>query len=318
MSNDGNDKVILLAGPTGSGKSALAMEIAERFDGVVINADSMQVYSELRVLSARPSPEDEARVPHRLYGILSGDDPCSAGRWMRMAINEIENVRQAGRVPIVAGGTGLYFSALLQGLAPTPDIPAELRARLQARFDDIGPSAFHAELEQRDPIMAERTPATDRQRLLRAFEVIEATGISLAEWQNKDSAIRPLLLPWLGLVVKTPRRELYARCDRRFDQMVAAGALMEVEALMARQLDPELPIMKALGVPELISHIRGEIDLDTAATAVKTGTRRYAKRQLTWLRRNMISWKEVSLEDIFKDGENFFSFISHFLLTGDS
>ncbi len=308
---------ILIAGPTASGKSELGLQLAERFDGVVINADSMQVYKELRILTARPDAAEEARAPHRLYGILPVGDPCSAGRWLGLAKAELERAAAAGRVPIVVGGSGLYFSALVDGIADIPAISAAARQQVQARLAAIGADALHGELQRNDPEMAARIPASDRQRLLRASEVLAETGVSLAEWQRRGRA-NALADGWLGMVIETPRERLYARCDERFEAMLGAGALAEVAALQQAGADRGLPAMKALGIPELLRHLDGEIDLMDAKELAKRATRQYAKRQLTWLRRKMIAWKHLNLKEIERNREKFFSFISHFLLTGES
>jgi tRNA dimethylallyltransferase len=313
-----NKPVIFVAGPTASGKSELALMLAERFDGVVINADSMQVYKEMRVLTARPDDAEEARAPHRLYGVLSVSDSCSAGRWAELAKAEIEVAIAAGKVPILVGGTGLYFEALIDGIAPTPEIPAKVRNLVRAKMEELGAVEFHRLLAAKDPAMAEKLHSNDRQRLMRAMEVIEATGLSLAKWQHQQSVGPEFENPWLGLVVDIPRDELYARCDKRLDLMLEEGALEEVKVLKKKGFDRNLPAMKALGVPDFMAYLDGDMALDEALLKAKTGTRRYAKRQLTWLRRKMISWNYVKMKEIKRNQEKFFSFISHFLLTGES
>jgi len=313
-----NKPVIFVAGPTASGKSELALMLAERFDGVVINADSMQVYKEMRVLTARPDDAEEARAPHRLYGVLSVSDSCSAGRWVELAKAEIEVAIAAGKVPILVGGTGLYFEALIDGIAPTPEIPAKVRNLVRAKMEELGAVEFHRLLAAKDPAMAEKLHSNDRQRLMRAMEVIEATGLSLAKWQHQQSVGPAFENPWLGLVVDIPRDELYARCDKRLDLMLEEGALEEVKVLKKKGFDRNLPAMKALGVPDFMAYLDGDMALDEALLKAKTGTRRYAKRQLTWLRRKMISWNYVKMKEIKRNQEKFFSFISHFLLTGES
>ncbi len=279
--------VLCIAGPTASGKSALALDLAEAFDGVVINADSMQLYRELRIVTARPGPEATARAPHRLYGVLPAAEACSAARWRALARAEIAAARDAGRLPIVAGGTGLYFRALTQGLAPVPAIPAAVRAAARARHARLGGAAFHAELARRDPETAERLAPGDSQRLVRAWEVIEATGVSLAEWRRRGEAREGVAGPVLTLVLAPPRQALYAACDARFAAMVGRGAVAEVAALVALGLDPGLTAMKAVGVRELGRHLAGELSLDEAVAAAQRATRNYAKRQLTWFRHQM-------------------------------
>lgn len=279
---DDRQKVVMIAGPTASGKSGLAAALAAEFDGVVINADAMQVYRELSVLTARPGDEAMAAVPHRLYGVLSGKEACSAGRWRALALRECETALAAGRLPILAGGTGLYLQALEEGLSAVPEIPADIRAAVRAELAETGAAALHARLAERDPVMAARLSPTDGQRLARAWEVLEATGRSLADWQNE--AGEPAPYRFIKLCLLPPREQLYADCDRRLAAMVEAGALEEVEALLARDFDPGLPVMKSLGVPEFAAHLRGETSLEAALSQAQQATRRYAKRQMTWLR----------------------------------
>ncbi len=281
--------VVIVTGPTASGKSALALALAGALGGVIVNADAMQVYRELAVLTARPGPADLAAAPHRLYGLLPGAQACSAGQWLDMALSEIAEAHAGGRLPILVGGTGLYLRALACGLAPLPPIPEALREAARARHRQLGGPAFHAELAGRDPVMAARLRPGDSQRLIRAWEVLEATGRSLADWQAADrdrDGEGPDAAPYrfLRLHILPPRAELYVACDARFRRMVEAGALDEVRALLALGLDPALPVMKSLGVPELAAHLRGELDLETAILQVEQATRRYAKRQMTWLR----------------------------------
>jgi tRNA dimethylallyltransferase len=285
--------VIVIAGPTASGKSALALGLAERLGGVIINADSMQVYRDLTILTARPGPADEARAPHRLYGVLPGDTPCSAGRWLELALAEINAALAAGRRPIVVGGTGLYLKALTEGIADIPPVPEAVRAEARARHARLGGAVFHAELARCDPAMADRLAPGDTQRLIRAWEVRHATGRSLAEWQAAPPAGPPPGLTFAVFALRPPRSALYAACDGRFGRMVEAGALDEVRALEARRLDPALPVMKALGVPELRRHLRGELPLDAAIGLARQATRRYAKRQMTWLRHQIPPTGEV-------------------------
>ena len=281
--------VVLVGGPTASGKSALALDLAEALDGVVVNADSMQVYRDLSVVTARPGPDDLARAPHRLYGTVDGSERCSAAQWREMAVAEIEAVHAQGRLPIVAGGTGLYLRALTDGLSDIPDVPESVRAEAMARHAKLGGPAFHAALAERDPVMAERLNPGDSQRLVRAWEVLEATARSLAEWQAEPVSGPPPGYRFLTLVLVPPREPLYAACDRRFASMMGAGAVEEVRALLARRLDPALPIMKVLGVPEIGRFLAGEIDRDTAIAQAQQATRRYAKRQLTWFRNQVLA-----------------------------
>ncbi len=291
-----SDKAVLIAGPTASGKSALAVALAETATGVVINTDSMQVYGDLRVLTARPSPQDEARAPHRLYGHVDAAVIFSAGAWLADAERVLAEARSRRQLPIFVGGSGLYFKALTRGLSAAPPIPPEIRADVRDRLERIGPEALHAELRQRDPAAAERLNARDRIRIARALEVIAATGRSLIDWHREGL---PALLPpdRIAAVFLAPERDqLYARIDRRFDEMVSSGALDEVRRLAARRLDPLLPAMKAHGVPALLRHVNGELPLDEAAAAGRLDTRRYAKRQFTWFRHQLPEFAWVKPE----------------------
>ena len=291
-----NDKAVLIAGPTASGKSALALELAQRTGGVVINADSMQVYRDLRVLTARPTLDEEARVPHRLYGHVDAAVNFSAGSWVADATNVLAELRVQNRLPIFAGGSGLYFKALTRGLSSVPPIPAEIRESVRARLERDGVEALHAELAQRDPVSAERLKPRDRSRIARALEVIEATSRSLTDWHR--DGLPPLLPPdtFRALFLAPDRDQLYARIDARFDTMLQAGALQEVVALESRKLDPLLPAMKAHGVPALIRHLRGEIGLEEAAEIGRADTRHYAKRQFTWFRHQLPEFEWVKPE----------------------
>jgi tRNA dimethylallyltransferase len=307
-------RVLLIAGPTASGKSALALALAERHGGVVINADSMQVYRELSILTARPTPADEARAPHRLYGIVSAAEAYSVARWLAAARAEIDAAIDAGRPAIVVGGTGLYFQALTQGLSPIPDVSDAVRAEARALAAELGSAGLHARLAEVDPEGAARLRPSDPQRLIRAWEVWAGTGRPLTHWQALPPDPPGLALPWRGLVLAPERSWLYARCDTRLDAMVAQGALDEVRTLA--DLDPTLPARRALGVPELLRHVQGEIDLETALSAARTATRRYAKRQLTWLRNKMVSWIWQNTQQNRRFDEENFPFVSEFLLTG--
>jgi tRNA dimethylallyltransferase len=278
--------VILIAGPTASGKSGLALELAVALHGTIINADSLQAYRDLRILSARPGDAALARVPHRLYGYLDAAERGSVGRWRALALAEIAAAHAAGRLPIVVGGTGLYLRALQYGLAAIPPIPAAIRAEAAELYRVLGGAAFREGLAALDPDSAARLPPGDRQRLMRAWEVVQTTGIPLGIWQARTAAAAPYR--FLSVLLAPPREALYAACDARFRAMIAAGALDEVAALGARGLDPALPAMKGVGVPELLRHWRGEISLDEAVAAAQRATRRYAKRQTTWFRHQMV------------------------------
>ncbi len=311
---DETARCVLIAGPTASGKSALALRLAEAFDGVVINADSMQVYRDLRVLTARPDAGEEARAPHRLYGVLAGDDPCSAGRWAALAGTEIAAAAAANRLPILVGGTGLYFQALTEGLSALPAIEPAVRARARDRLAALGAEAFHAELAARDPGAAARLPAGDSQRLLRAWEVIEQTGVSLADWQARNRP-RPALSSWCGLLLAPPRAALYRACDARFETMLERGALDEVAALLARGYAPDLPVMKAVGVRELADVVTGRQTRPAAVAAAQQATRRYAKRQMTWFRGKMRAWNWMNSQLSESMIDESFSIIRNFVLT---
>jgi tRNA dimethylallyltransferase len=280
---------ILIAGPTASGKSALALALAEAIGGTIVNADSMQVYRDLAVITARPTPEEEAKVPHRLYGHVDAAENYSVGRWLADVAPVLDEVRAARRVPILVGGTGLYFKALTLGLSNVPPVPAEVRNAVRARLEAEGPEALHAELSRRDPASAALKPG-DRTRVARSLEVLEATGRPLSQWH--DQGLPPLLeaSKAVKLFLAPDRAELRRRIDARFDAMLAAGALDEVRALASRKLDPLLPAMKAHGVPWLIRHLSGQISLDEAVQGGKNDTRRYTKRQFTWVRHQLPDW----------------------------
>jgi tRNA dimethylallyltransferase len=276
--------VLVIAGPTASGKSALAAALAAKLSGTVINADSMQLYRGLRILTAQPDDAALARAPHRLYSVLEPDDPASAGRWRRMAVQAIDEAHEAGRLPILVGGTGLYLRALIQGLAPIPFVPPAIRAAASALHAEIGGEAFRLTLAMRDPITAERLNPGDTQRLIRAYEVFEATGKPLSAWQKEAPEGG---LACFTMLVMPPRPALHAAIDARFLRMMERGGLDEARALAARHLDPALPAMKALGVPALLRHLKGEISQPDAAILAQQATRQYAKRQATWFRHQM-------------------------------
>lgn len=285
---------VLLAGPTASGKSALALSLAERFGGSIINADSMQVYRDLHVLSARPDASETARAPHLLYGHVDGAVNYSVGRWRDDAAGALDEVLRQGRLPIVIGGTGLYFKALERGLAEMPAVPDAVREEVRRQAGLMETAALHEHLKQVDPATANRLRPSDRQRLIRALEIYQATGRSLSQWQSEPHS-PPLLEAGkcLRLFLSPERAELYARIDRRFDLMVQQGAIEEVRALAGRGLDPALPVMRAHGVPGLMRHLAGEIGLAEAIIGAKADTRHYAKRQFTWFRHQMPGWRFV-------------------------
>ncbi len=282
--------VVLIAGPTASGKSALALALARKHNGVVINADSMQVYRDLRIITARPSPQEESQSPHRLYGHVDAAVNYSTGQWCRELAEVLQAVRGEGRLPIIVGGTGLYFSALTKGLSAVPPIPSEVRERTRARVASDGVEAMHRELAQRDPDTAARIMVRDRARITRALEVVEATGRTLTDWHREGMPPIVEIASAARIFITCEREPLVERIARRFDAMLEAGALHEVAMLERRKLDPLLPAMKAHGVPWLIRHLRGEIKLEEAAEGGKMDTRRYAKRQHTWFRNQLPDW----------------------------
>lgn len=307
-------RLLAIFGPTASGKSALALAAAQAFAGTVINADSMQVYRELPILSAAPTAADQAAAPHRLYGVLSAAEPCSAGRWRALAIPEIQAAWAAGRVPIVVGGTGLYLNALLRGLSPMPDIPDDVRQAARVLLGEIGAAALHARLAERDPRTAARLAPSDSQRLVRAWEVLAATGRPLADWQA-EPLTGALAAPALLITLEPERDSLYRGIDRRFLAMLEAGALAEVREILG--LSPDLPALRALGIPELRAHLEGSQSLSLATAAAQAATRQYAKRQLTWAR-HQLPGCPLRLGEQFSESleARIFPIIRRFLLTG--
>jgi tRNA dimethylallyltransferase len=283
-------RAVLIAGPTASGKSALALAVAENLGGVIVNADSMQVYRDLRIITARPTADDEIRAPHELYGFVDAAENYSVGRWCRDVEETLREIGKQGRVPILVGGTGLYFKALTSGLAAVPPIPADIRADVRGRLQQEGAPALHAELMRLDPATAQRVTANDRSRISRALEVVLATGRALSDWHREG--LPPLIDPAraVKVFITCERKELVRRIEVRFDAMIKSTALDEVRRLAERRLDPALPAMKAHGVPWLIRHLNGEISREEAIAGAVMDTRRYAKRQLTWFRNQMNDW----------------------------
>jgi len=276
---------IMIAGPTASGKSQLAVDLACQLDGEVINADSMQLYADLSILTARPSKAEMRDIPHHLYGVLDGGHRASVAAWLELAATAMTAIRARGKMPIIIGGTGMYLDAAVNGIAPIPDVPATIHEDCMALFDAIGGAAFRQKLALHDPLVASRLADGDRQRLIRAMGVFNATGIALGQFQQAEHkgalAGRPVKIAMLP-----PRDVLYARIDARFDVMLEQGAMDEVRQLMSRQLDPSLPLMKALGVTALKAVLEQEMTVDEAAYIAKRDSRHYAKRQMTWLRNN--------------------------------
>lgn len=288
-----NPRAILIAGPTASGKSALAVALARERHGVVINADSMQVYRDLRILTARPPDEDLREARHSLYGYVDGAEGYSVARWLADTAAAMAECWQEGVTPIVVGGTGLYFKALLEGLSPVPPVPDAIRTHWRAQALRLGPAALHGLLVARDPDTAARLRPTDPQRLTRALEVLEATGRGLADWQRERG--RPVVAEadTERLVLAPDRATLYARADTRLDAMISAGALDEARALGDRCLPGDLPVLRALGVRPLIEAAAGRTTVEAALARTKLDTRHYIKRQETWVKRHMIAWKYV-------------------------
>lgn len=284
---------ILIAGPTASGKSALALALAERLGGCVINADAMQVYAEWRVLTARPSPQDEARAPHRLYGHVCAAAPWSVGAWLRDMAGALAECAAQGWRPIVVGGTGLYLTALTEGLAEIPPPSPAIRAAAQALLARRGVAGLAAEIAARDPATFAALDPANPARLLRAWEVLEQTGEGLAAWRARTPPPLVPLAQAKALALAPDRPRLYAACDARFDAMLEQGALAEAQAVAALGLPAQAPALKALGARELMAHLRGEIAPDAAAAAAKQATRNYAKRQMTWFRNRMIAWRTL-------------------------
>jgi len=277
----------------------------------------MQVYRDLPILTAQPGPVARSRAPHRLYGFLDATERCSAGRWAELARGEIAATLDAGRLPIVVGGTGLYLRALLAGLAPVPPIPPTVSAAARQRLAELGKTAFHAELSRRDPAMGGRVRPSDAQRMVRAWEVIEATGRSLADWQSEPD--RPMTdneRP-LTLVLMPDRAQLYAACDARLRAMVEQGALAEAARFAALGIAPDLPAAKALGLRELIGCVRGETSLETAVAAGQQATRRYAKRQMTWFRHQLPDAHRIAIPVGEQFSERFLGEIFNFIRNCD-
>ncbi|WP_420405608.1 tRNA (adenosine(37)-N6)-dimethylallyltransferase MiaA [Nisaea sp.] len=308
-------RVVVIGGPTASGKSALAVDLAEDLGGTVINADSMQVYRELEIVTARPGAEDLSRAPHRLYGFLGATEVCSAALWRERALEEIHAAAAAGRAPILCGGTGLYLRALTHGLSEMPEVSQEARAAARALHARIGGAELRRCLAEGDPVIASRLHDGDSQRLIRAWEVLQDTGRPLSEWQARP-ARAPAGMTFFMVTVLPERAALYRRCDLRFEKMLEMGGVEEVRALMALDLDPELPSMKALGVPQIIDFLRKKISREECVRLAQRDTRRYAKRQMTWFRNQVHANLLVEKQDSERSDEEIFKIIRQFLLTG--
>jgi len=307
--------VIVIGGPTASGKSALAAAVGERLGGAVVNADSMQVYRGLEIISAAPGIRERARCPHRLYGVLDPAEACSAGKWRSLAVAEIDQAHAEGLLPVVAGGTGLYLRSLIAGIDKMPPVLAEIRETIRSRMAVDGPEVLYQELVRSDPDTAARLEPADRQRIARALEIYEATGRRLSDWQTgaEHSDDNPYV--FLTMLVLPERQALYRDCDSRFLAMMENGVMDEVKTLAECALDPQLPAMKALGIPHLIAHLRGEIPLEDAIDAAQQATRRYVKRQFTWFKHQIIA--DISLYEKYSEkmNEKIFPEIRKFLLT---
>lgn len=316
---------VVIAGPTASGKSAAAMAVAREFDGVVINADSMQIYDGMPLLTARPTAAEMCGIPHRLYGVLNVGEICSAARWREMAIAEIETARRAGQLPILCGGSGLYIKALMEGLSPIPKIPDAIRASVRDGLEMLGVAAMYEDLSVRDPVMADRLMPTDRQRISRAMEVLIATGKSLADWQAEPKSGSPPDVEFATICFLPSREDLYESCNARLLKMIELGAVAEVEMAFElyskrrqHQGGAEPPLMKALGASHFHAYSAGELTLENAIEKAQQATRRYAKRQMTWLNYNFIS--QIIIKEKYSENLNskFFSFVRQKLLTLNS
>ncbi len=312
MSQQGT--VLVVAGPTASGKSDLAVDVAEEFGGVVINADSMQIYEGLDVVTAVPDELARRRASHKLYGVRDPATPCSAGEWAALATQEIKLAHAEGLLPIVVGGTGMYLRTLMSGIAPMPSVSAEVREGVRARLTSDGSESLHANLEKIDPESAKRINLSDSQRIARAVEIYEATGKTLTEWQ-REGADKGAEFNFKTVLLEPQRDLLYATCDARFNGMLARGALEEIRALAKRDIDTALPAMKALGIPHLLLHLAGELSLQEACEAGQQATRNYVKRQGTWFRNQFIA--DLLIESQYNDNYKpiIFSFVRKFVLT---
>lgn len=285
---DRSDAFVVVAGPTASGKSAMSLDIARQIDGVIINADSLQLYRDLKILSARPNAQSLLAAPHALYGVMDGADRCSVGIWLELARLAVADARNAGKVPVLVGGTGMYINASLMGISVIPDIPDHVRTEMKAMHKKMGAERFHATLNKFDPVLASRLALGDTQRLIRGMEVFMHTKKPLSLWQKQPLEGR---IDGRGytFVITPPREAVYNAINHRFEKMIEKGAFEEVERLVARQLDPGLPVMKALGVPQIAGYLTGAICRDDAVSQAKQASRHYAKRQMTWIKNNFIS-----------------------------
>ena len=279
-------KAVIICGPTGAGKSSLALNLAEKFKGVIINADSVQIYREIKILSGRPTFDDYRQAPHRLYGIMSIFNPCTLGIWRKMALETIKECELSGRLPIICGGTGLYIKFLLNELSAIPEIPPSIKLEAREKLEDLGNENFRELLSKNDPVSARRIKAGDTNRLLRAWEVLTATNKSLSYW-HEQSRETESQHKFFKVCLMPERKALYSKCDKRFLDFIEQGAADEARALDSINVSPELPASKTLGLLELIKYTKGELELSDAIAQAQRITRRYAKRQLTWFRHQL-------------------------------
>ena len=273
--------VMVIAGPTASGKSALGLKLADALGGEIVNADSMQIYQDLPILTAMPDAEDQAQVPHHGYGILDGAERCSVARWLNLTRDLVADIHARGKTPILIGGTGMYIRAAIEGISPIPEIAPQYRDAASVQYDDMGGAAFRQALAEKDPALAARLNDGDRQRLIRGMEVVLATGRPLSQWQSIPLQGQ-IKADFTTVIIMPPRHELYDAINRRYPLMLEKGGIEEAQQLMVRGLDPSLPLMKAVGLPPVLAHLRGEIDAETMVTLSCQDSRRYAKRQITW------------------------------------
>ncbi|MDX2145423.1 MAG: tRNA (adenosine(37)-N6)-dimethylallyltransferase MiaA [Rhodospirillaceae bacterium] len=314
MTSAAGPRVLVIAGPTATGKSALALRAAEALNGVIVNADSIQCYRDLPILTARPTPQDEATAPHRLTGFLGPEDKLSAAQWAAQAAAEIAAIAGAGRLPMVVGGTGFYLKALMEGLSDIPAVPDEIRTETQTLIGDIGAPELHRRLAVRDPATAAKLKPGDSQRIARAWEVLEATDTPISVWQSQPGT-PALAADYQTVLVQPDRDTLYAACDRRFLAMLQAGALDEVKALLASGVSPTAPVFRALGAAELAQTARGELALAQATTLAQAATRQYAKRQSTWFRHQFHANSTIETKFLESLWDEFFPEIRRLLLT---
>lgn len=307
--------VIVIGGPTASGKSATALALASQFGGEIVNADSMQIYEDLPALTARPGPADRERAPHHLYGVLGIGERCSAGQWRDLAVDAIQDIHGRGGVPVVVGGTGLYLKALMTGLHDMPVVPADIRDGLNLRLRNEGPPALHAELSAADPATAKKLNPADGQRIVRALEILMHTGRGLRSWQTGEPEDAPADMRFFRLALLPPREFLYATANDRFDGMLENGAIEEVVSLLARSPAEDFPLLKAVGVPPIRAFLGDEIDKDRLIELGKRDTRRYAKRQMTWFRHQFIPQRTIETKHSEIKLDEIFSEIRKFLLT---